>query len=626
MICKLFRVITISILVFLLGACQPLSDQMSKTETISDIVSQSTPMSTVHATVDKEELPASARLGSMLTGSGIVDRKQLLFEDFRNGNPVSPLEDDAFAIPEDAAKTDLVFEGRLLIKTGGTFGFTIIHNDEKKPADSTRFQLPEFDIQFVQDGSYLIPVKQGLIYTGHKYWNTIIGPGRIWQEKNDNGYARISFPFTLVERNQNCTHNGVMAFLYNGKEVTPLYYQITQETCLEFKFDLWGQTGVQYFPESIPQAAEIRKAYSLEIKNRLPTKPLSALMDDFPEARINLDRFASGITKKDLTAYGLVINNVNYVSGCATRYGQYAYCENMRLPSYSTAKSAFAAVALMRLGQKYGTGVYDLLVKDYVPETDQSEGDWSAVTFKNALDMGTGNYDEVGYEIDESSSIMGSFLDEAETLQEKSHFALQFGNQSPPGQVWVYHTSDTFLLTLAMNNFLIQKEGEGSDIFNFVRDEVYSPLGLSAGALSSLRTDNNEKGIPFGGYGLFFTRDDIAKITSLLNVDHGKLGDEQILEPGLLDAALQRDSSDRGLNTTGVPVFKYHYGFWAKEWTPAKDRQFACSFWTPFMSGFGGITVALMPNGAAYYYFSDNNEFSWYDAIYETNKLKPICQ
>ena len=61
---------------------------------------------------------------------------------------------------------------------------------------------------------------------------------------------------------------------------------------------------------------------------------------------------------------------VNYVGGCQTRFGRYPYCESMRASSYSTAKSAFAAVALMRMAQKYGSGVTELLIADYVPENE----------------------------------------------------------------------------------------------------------------------------------------------------------------------------------------------------------------------------------------------------------------
>jgi len=110
-----------------------------------------------------------------------------------------------------------------------------------------------------------------------------------------------------------------------------------------------------------------------------------------------------------------------------------------------------------------------------------------------------------------------------------------------------------------------------------------------------------------------------------LNDLNGSIDGTPVMEPGLLAASLQRDPNDRGLNTTGLPVFKYRNGFWAREWTKSENRRYTCSFWTPFMSGYGGITVVLIPNGSVYYYFSDNNEFTWYDAVNESNKLISLC-
>ena len=573
-----------------------------------------------------DELPSSIRLGAILTGTGEVERSLLTYDDLMTGSATAPVDDSAFTIPEEAAMPKFVYEGRLELSTSaGNDGFKVIRDDLNYAADPARFQLPTFDLQFVQDGSYLIPVTQGLVFSGSPIWNTIIGPGRIWQENGDQGYARVSFPFSLVERNQNCTHNGVMTFLFNGTSVSQVRYQITQETCLFFKFDLWGQLSATYTPETIPNTATIKAEHAIEIANRLPTKPISALAIDYPDSGVALARFGSGITPEDMTAYGLVINGINYVSGCRTRYGEYAYCESMRLPSYSTAKSAFASLALMRLGQKYGTGVYHLLIRDYIPEAATATGDWSAVTFGNALDMSTGNYDQPGFEVDEDGPIMATFLDETEAYTDKIQAAFRFPARKAPGQVWIYHTSDTFILTRAMNNYLVQQEGNGADIFNMVRDEVYIPLHLSAGALIPLRTDNSPTGSPMGGYGLFWTQDDIAKIGIFLDGQKGVLDGSPVLEPSLLAAALQRNPDERGLNTSGFPTFKYKAGFWAKEWTASTNRQYSCSFWTPFMSGFGGITVVLMPNDSIYYYFSDNNEFNWYDAVNESNKLRPMC-
>jgi hypothetical protein len=174
-----------------------------------------------------------------------------------------------------------------------------------------------------------------------------------------------------------------------------------------------------------------------------------------------------------------------------------------------------------------------------------------------------------------------------------------------------------------MNNYLQAQAGSSSDIFNMVRDEVYVPIKLSAGTMTSLRTDNAATGAPFGGYGLFWTQDDIAKVAKLLNNDNGMSNGAQLLQTDMLADSMQKDPSDRGLDTTGSPVFKYNNAYWAKQFTSADG--YTCSFYTPFMSGYGGITVVMMPNGATYYYFSDNEEYSWSSSVNEANKLAPHC-
>ena len=627
MLHKILRAFLSSALLLLAGACAGTQTQLP-TDTPPEPTSGLPTMTAENPTTPTPtpiRLPASTRLDATLAGSGVTNRSLLIYDDLMTGLATDPLDDSAFALPDEAAMPAVTFEGRLQISASTNAGSQIVQDDQAYASKPGLLQLPALDLQFVQDGSFLIPVTQGLVYTGDPYWNYIVGPGRIWQEQEDHGFARASFPFTLVERNQNCTHNGVMTFLFDGSRVSPVRFQITQETCLYFKFDLWGQVSAVYTPGSIPQAGAVKAAYAAERADRLPTKPIAALALDYPDAGIVLERFASGITPEHMTAYGLVINGINYVSGCRTRYGEYAYCESMRLPSYSTAKSAFAGLALMALGQKYGPGVYDLLIKDYIAETPPATGSWSMVTIRNALDMSTGNYDQAGFEVDEDGARMATFLDASETYADKIRAAFQFPAQKAPGEVWVYHTSDTFIAARAMNNYLVQQAGAGADIFNFVRDEVYAPLGLSAGTMSTLRTDNSPQGVPFGGYGLFWTQDDIAKVGLLLNDMNGTINGTQVLEPGLLAASLQRDPNDRGLNTSGVPTFRYRNGFWARQWTHSENPRYSCSFWTPFMSGYGGITVVLMPNGSIFYYFSDNNEFSWYDAVNESNKIIPMC-
>ncbi len=568
--------------------------------------------------------PGGSVPGDPLTGSGAVTRSLLTYANLTSGTSTAPVDDGAFALPSNAAMPLHTFEGLLVLNNEATSGgFNEVKDSYAYTGngDNPRKHLPEFSFEFVQNGSHLIPVNQGLSITGHQYWNYIIGPGRAWSETTDNGWSRASFPFALVQRNANCTHNGVMTFLFNGSAVSNVRYQITQETCAYYKINMWGQLSATYSPYAVSNADTYKNNHAVEVGNRLPTKSIAELATDYPASGVNTSVFGSGVTAAHMTTYGVVFNGVNYVSGCGTRYGQYAYCGVMRVPSYSTAKSAMASMSLMRLGQKYGSGVYNLLIKDYVPEYTGSVGVWTNVTFNNTIDMATGNYRLAGYESDEGGSYMETFF-LAEPYSSKITAAFNFPSKAAPGTFWNYHSSDTFILGRAMQNYL-NAQGGGSDIFNMLRDEVFVPLKLSAGTMTSLRTDNNTTGQAFAGYGLFWTQDDIAKVALLLNNQNGVIDGTQILQPDMLADSMQDDSTDRGMNTTGTPVFKYNNGFWAKEFTSADG--YTCSFYTPFMSGYGGITVVMMPNGATYYYFSDNEEYSWSSSVNEANKLAPHC-
>jgi hypothetical protein len=167
-----------------------------------------------------------------------------------------------------------------------------------------------------------------------------------------------------------------------------------------------------------------------------------------------------------------------------------------------------------------------------------------------------------------------------------------------------------------MYAYLRQQTGSDADLFDMLVQDVFIPLHLSPGALSSLRTDNIPTGRAFGSHGMFYTQDDIAKIAAFLNTQSGQINGQQILHPSLLAATMQRDPSDHGLST-GSEL--YNNSFWAKEY------RSPCQFYVPFMWGYGGISIAMLPNGATYYAFSDNGEFTFDGAVNELSKLSSVC-
>jgi len=527
-----------------------------------------------------------------------------------------PVDESALTPPVDATPAQYSFEGRLELlgeKDGGQMQRL---RGELGPEYS---YLPEFDFEFVQDARYLIPVQRGNIIADHPVWNIILEPGRVWQEDGDNGFSRASLPFALTVKGGNATFNGTLTFLFDDQRVSKVWYQITQETTSYSRANLWGLLDAAYHPGAVTGSENIRAAFASELAARMPVKSIETLAEDYPG--VDVSSFGRGVTREHMTWYGVVVNGVNYIGGCQTRFGVYPYCESMRATSYSTAKSAFVSVAMMRLAQKYDADMADLFIKDYVPEYAESFGDWERVTLNNTLDMAAGNYDSAGYMVDDESDKMGIFFG-AQPYSERIKAAFSAPHRADPGTRWVYRTSDTFILTRAMQNYLQAKEGSDADIYQFVVDEVYRPLGLGPGVFTTMRTaDNNWQGQAEGGYGQWWIPDDIARIGTFLIQDAGKINGELILQPDLLAASLQQNPNDRGVQIDGQRM--YNNSFWANHYTTANG--FKCEFWVPQMLGVSGNVVALFPNGIIYYYFSDNQEFTWDAALRESNKITPLC-
>ena len=90
----------------------------------------------------------------------------------------------------------------------------------------------------------------------------------------------------------------------------------------------------------------------------------------------------------------------------------------------------------------------------------------------------------------------------------------------------------------------------------------------------------------------------------------------------MLDAALQRNSGDSGL-PAGSNELRYNNGFWAYN----AQRVLNCErpVWIPFLSGYGGVVVILMPNGVVYYYVSDGGNFVWARAVKAADAIAPLC-
>ena len=516
------------------------------------------------------------------------------------------------------------FEGRLRLRASPGTAHIRVLRDEYRIADSGRAavsRLPDLDLDLVQQGEFLIPARSGAIPTSHPYWEYVIGTGRVWREPGDRGYTRASMPFALIEVNANCVHNGVLSFLFRADgRVSRTAYQVSSETCAYFKADLWGLLDASYTPHAVPDRGIIIAAQQRELDGRLPRRPIADLAREHPGVDITSFAHPDDVAPGNLSTWGVVVDGVHYAGGCPTRAGEYPYCDQVELPSYSLAKSVFAALALMRL-ERVRPGTRLEKVADHVPEC-RGNGRWSDVTLENLLDMASGNFVSDAGEADEfdPATDAGFFLRESHA--EKIDYACNhFPRKAHPGERFVYRTTDTYILGSAMSDIVRHELGSNADLVDdFIAPQVWHAAGLGA-SVGIVRRTRDAVAQPFAGYGMLLQPDDVAKLARFFESGDERPG--QLLDPAMYRAALQRDPGDRGLVASEDGSLLYNDGFWAVR--VADLPGCTTDQYVPFMSGYGGISVVLMPNDVAYYYFSDGGDFRFLRAVREAASIRPYC-
>ncbi|WP_405219952.1 serine hydrolase domain-containing protein [Lentisalinibacter sediminis] len=502
-------------------------------------------------------------------------------------------------------------------------GFELIYDEHGRMdtvGDVIR-RLPEFDFGFVSRGGDLIPLRQGVIRREHPYWEIALQPGKVWRRKEDGPWSRAAIPFALQERSANCTHNGVMTWLYDGDgRVSNVAFQISSETCAYFKFDLWGKARAAYSPTTAgeDEAAAIARV-DRHAAARLPIRPLAALAEAWPGSNTEGLLLADGVNPADVSVYGFLVDGVHYRGGCETRHGIYPYCDVLPLPSYSTAKTMFAGVGLMR-AEHLAPGISQRTIASVIPECDLPR--WEDVTIEDALDMATGNFSEPGPTADEDSAPHLEFVF-SDSHGEKLEFSCgYFERRAEPGTTFAYHTSDTYLVGVALQRLLDEVVEGGSDVYADLLTPLWRRLRLSP-LLDVTKRTYDQTSQPFAGYGLTVEADDWLRIADWLANRGGSIDGEPMLDPAMLDAALQRDPDDRGV-FAGNPTLRYNNSMWAFNVREVIDCEH--DIWIPFMSGFGGITIAMMPNGVIFYYASDGYVHRWRSAVRTADTIEAMCR
>ncbi|MFT5294357.1 MAG: hypothetical protein ACI9YH_000363 [Colwellia sp.] len=569
------------------------------------------------------------------TGDGNVARTALTLSQL-NGTSLSVMDFSHYShgvaeIDADNSKASEptnTFQGRLVLNGGNA---TAMNFSE---ATSGRGQagnynspgtLPAFDFEFVQVGSHIIPKTRGLIVSGKigapdfQDWNYIIEPGRVWNENDDNGYSRVAIPFSLQENQANCTHNGVLTFAFKDDgSITNAAVQVGGETCLYFQYDLTDLVPAQYVAASVSGATTLIADYEAEVLNRLPIKPIAELAIDYPASGINVANIASEQSSAP-TTHGVLYQGVHYAAACRTRHGDYPFCEVMSLPSYSTAKTAVANMAFALLTEQ-NSNARNIMVSPNLAECQDgingTSSIWSDVSVENALDMTTGNYRLSSYEGDEGgTATVNEFFLTFTHAEKIAHACERYIRKDAPNTHFSYHSSDTFLAGVAMDNY------SSGDLFNKLVDEVYKPLALSPVTYTTVRTEDTLAD-PYWSHGMTWHADDMIKLGQLI-IDRGVINGQQVLNGEIMDDMLVK-GGDLGLETYGSES-RYLNGVWTYDMGQRASPICPTSSWVSYMSGYGGIGVVMFPNDAVYYFVSDSASYAFGGAETELNKISNIC-
>jgi CubicO group peptidase (beta-lactamase class C family) len=453
-------------------------------------------------------------------------------------------------------------------------------------------RFPAVTLGFVSDRGQLIPEVRGRALSGRasgSLWDVYPGTGAVWHEPEDEDWNRASFPLELTDRFFNQVRNCIATFVYRGNDVSPVYLQCSQETAdLDDQQigDLQAVVPALLGPASF-DAGSVVEQHALHQARRLPVRPLSAFDTDGELAEL----FAEPLQTRASTSVGAVYaDGTLFVQAPQTRHGPHPYPDAMRHGVYSVTKSLAGAVALFALAERYGEHVFDERITDHVPELADRPA-WQGVTFSHALNMATGTRGGEAADLLYEPLVLADTRDEA-----VANIAALGDAPEAPGEAFRYATTNTFVLSVALQHYVEEQEGPGARYWELVREEVLDPIGAGDLPLLNTRDEDPASRVPLLGFGARPTLDEAAKIAALIR-DEGTYEGQQILHAGRIREALGKTGWE-GMRVDGRT--RYRHAFWSRS-----VRVGGCRSEVSYMQGHGGNLVMLLPSGVLVFRFMD---------------------
>lgn len=455
--------------------------------------------------------------------------------------------------------------------------------------DTTLF--PNVPLSFFTHHDHLVPTTENIVRSGslggtRSFWDILVQPGRVWSEPNDPpGWNRAAFPFALTQGaalgDSSETHHGLALFLYSGRQVTPVRFQLVQQTMPVFVTDFftaWGVTAASFRPERVQGLEERQRKYEMELADRFPVKPWAALSKEVSLDPLVRAFVADPNSGREIVS-AVVHQGVLYRTDCLTAAGPYPYSSEMRFGAMSVTKSAMTSIALLRVAEKFGTEFLDEPIAKFLPAARRPG--WDDVTYRHLANMSSGHH---------FTGEGGKFADphfnlwvRQRTMRDRTEVALSsYRRTYRPGGEFHYINQDTYLEGIALDALLRSKEGPEASAWEMLRREVYEPIGIHHLPSAATVEDDGSEGTPLWSAGYYPTLDDLAKLAMLIQ-NCGAYHGQQILHRGLVKSLLAT-TAEPLKNRSPDP--EYYLNWWVRQ---------VDSWWVPYMSGWGGNEVAVLP-------------------------------
>jgi CubicO group peptidase (beta-lactamase class C family) len=305
----------------------------------------------------------------------------------------------------------------------------------------------------------------------------------------------------------------------------------------------------------------------------------------------------------------VIIDGSIYLHPPMTRHGIYPYPHEMRHGVFSVTKSLSGSLSMFYLAERYGEDVFEELITDYITVLADHPG-WQNVTFSHVLNMVTGveGNDKGGYitpfihapGMDAGIKAISNLKD----LPEQ------------PGEKFNYASTNSFVLSYAMQKLVEKKEGKGIYYWDLVHENVLKPIKAESFVLQHTEEPDGSKGIPIIGWGAYPTVDETAKIATLL-LNEGRYKNHQLLNKRKVREALYRTDWE---GYDSYENRRYNHSFWSRNISIG-----GCTKRVSYMIGHGGNYVMFLPDNAILIWYIDKMDYAIDPVVRAVGKTITWC-